>query len=191
MDTLFYLAQGAGAVALILTIIGIQFGNRDKIILFYFIADAFLVIEFFLLNSISGAIMNLISTIRCFIYYVYDKNKIKTPMATMILFEISTIITGIIFWQNIWSLLIIIANLTYNYGTWQKNVLTLKITALIQSICWIVYDFIFKAYVSMAQEGITIVATIIAITIIIRYILHKKRTENKNFCKDYKSLTNS
>ena len=181
MDIYFILAQCAGAVALILTIIGIQFGKKDKIILFYFFADVFLVIEFFLLGSIAGALMNLVSTLRCFIYYTYDKHKLKTPFATMIMFEIATIATGVIFWQNIWSLIIIIANLTYNYGTWQENVLILKITAFIQSSCWIIYDLISKAYVSMLQECFLVIATLIAIIVILHHILiEKKQNKIKN-----------
>ncbi len=187
MDLNFILAQCFGAVALILTIIGIQFTKKDKIILFYFFADVFLVIEFFLLGSIAGALMNLISALRCFIYYTYDRHNLKTPFATMIMFEIATITTGIIFWQNIWSLIIIFANLTYNYGTWQENVLVLKITAFIQSSCWIMYDLLFKAYVSMIQECFLVVATLIAIIVILH---HMSLEKGQKICNINKKLTN-
>ena len=61
-------AQLFGIFGLIFLIVSIQ-NNRKKVILFFQIfANVFYGIQYFLLNSLSAGLMNLISLIRCIVF---------------------------------------------------------------------------------------------------------------------------
>ena len=79
--------------------------------------------------------------------------------------------SGIISWQNIWSILPIIATATYTYGLWQDNIFKIKCISLIIGVELLIYDIIVGAYVGCIQGVIQIISALIAIN---RY---KKRKE--------------
>lgn len=134
------------------------------------ISNLIISIQFFLLNAITGGIISIINVIRCIVFYLLKKENIKPSILVLLIFEVIVIISGIISWQNIWSILPIIATLTYTYGIWQDDVLKIKYISVIIGTEWSIYDIIVKAYVGFVQGIIQVISSIIAI---IRY---KKRS---------------
>ena len=88
------------------------------------------------------------------------------------IFEIVSIITGCISWQNIWSLIPIIVTLIYTYGLWQDNITIIRITTGIAGFGWGIYDVIVKAYIGVIQETIAIIASM--------FTLYRNREGSKN-----------
>lgn len=167
---IFILAQLCGIIALILTVISVQFKTKEKIVMCSVFANIVVAIQFFLLNAITGAIISIINTVRCLIFYYYKKKDMKPSLVVLVLFEIVAIVSGIISWQNIWSLIPIIVTVVYTYGLWQDNVIVIRITTGIAGLGWSIYDIIVRAYVGAIQEISQFISAIISLI----------RNKNKN-----------
>lgn len=163
-DLTFIIAQSLGILAVVFNIITVHFNSKEKILICMTISNLIISIQFFLLNAITGGIISIINVIRCIVFYLLKKENKKTSMLVLIIFEIIVIISGIISWQNIWSILPIIATLTYTYGIWQDDVLKIKYISAIIGTEWSIYDIIVKAYVGFVQGIIQVISSIIAIT---------------------------
>ena len=118
---LFILAQICGVIALILTVVSVQFKTKEKIVMCFVFANLVVTIQFFLLNAITGAVISIINTIRCIIFYYYKKKDKKPSLIILLIFEIVAIVSGMMSWQNMWSVIPIIVTLIYTYGLWQDT----------------------------------------------------------------------
>ncbi len=160
---LFILAQICGIIALILTVIAVQFKTKEKIVMCSVFANIVVAIQFFLLNAITGAVVSIINAIRCIIFYYYKKKDMKPSIIILLIFEIIAVISGIMSWQNIWSIIPIIVTIVYTYGLWQDNVKVIRIATGIAGLGWAIYDVIVMAYVGAIQEASQLVSAIIAL----------------------------
>ena len=160
---LFILAQICGIIALILTVIAVQFKTKEKIVMCSVFANIVVAIQFFLLNAITGAVVSIINTIRCIIFYYYKKKDMKPSIIILLIFEIIAVVSGIMSWQNIWSIIPIIVTVIYTYGLWQDNIKVIRITTGLAGLGWAIYDIIVMAYVGALQETSQLVSAIIAL----------------------------
>ncbi len=160
---MFILAQICGIIALILTVISVQFKTKEKIVMCSIFANFVVTIQYFLLNALTGAVISIINTIRCIIFYYYKKKDKKPSLLVLLIFEIIAIVSGIISWQNIWSIIPIIITVIYTYGLWQDNVTIIRITTGIAGFGWTIYNIIVKAYVGAIQEVSQLISAIISL----------------------------
>ena len=162
-DLTFILAQILGILAVVFNIVVVHFNSKEKILIYMAISNLVVAIQFFLLNAITGGIVSLINVIRCIVFYIYKKENKKPSLFVLIIFELIVVISGIFSWQNIWSILPIIATATYTYGIWQDDVLKIKYISAITGGEWALYDIIVRAYVGVIQGIIQVISSIIAI----------------------------
>ena len=148
----FIIAQICGLIAFVIVVLSVHFKSKESIVMCVILANLIMSVEYFLLNAITGAVVAILCTVRCIVFYVYKKKNLKPSLITLIIFEIVTIVTGIISWQNIWSLLPIFAALIYTYGLWQDNVTVIRITTGIVGLNWTIYDLVVKAFVGAIQD---------------------------------------
>ncbi len=160
---LFILAQICGLIALVLTVVSVQFKTKEKIVMCFVFANLVVTIQFFLLNAITGAIISIINTIRCIVFYYYKKKDKKPSLMILLIFEIVAVISGIISWQNIWSIIPIIVTVIYTYGLWQDDVKVIRITTAVVGLGWAIYNGIVMAYVGAIQEFSQFVSATIAL----------------------------
>lgn len=116
-----------------------------------------------MLNAITAAVVYIISTIRCIVFYYFEKNNLKPSILVLTIFEFAAVITGLLSWQNIWSIIPIIVTVIFTYGLWQNNIKVTKITAAITGFGWFFYNFIVKAYIGMLLDGGLGISSIIAL----------------------------
>ncbi len=176
-STKFFMAQLFGLLALIFNIITVHFKTKEKILICSILSNLVVTIEFFLLNAITGAIVSIINLFRCIIFYFYKKKNKKPSLLILILFEIIVIISGAISYQNIWSLIPIIATVSYTYGLWQDDVKRIKYISAIIALEWSIYNIIVMAYVGSIQGVVQFISSIIAI---IRYNHKYNRRSNES-----------
>lgn len=160
---LFILAQICEIIALIITVIAVQFKTKEQIVMCSILANIVVSIQFLLLNAITGAVVSVINTIRCIIFYYYKKKDRKPSLIVLLIFEIVAVVSGIISWQNLWSVIPIIVTVIYTYGLWQDNVKVIRITTAVAGFGWAVYDIIVMAYVGAIQETSQLISAIIAL----------------------------
>lgn len=173
---LFILAQICGVIALILTVISVQFKTKEKIVMCSVLANIVVAIQYFLLGALTGAVISVINTIRCLVFYFFKKKNMKPSVIVLIIFEILAIISGSISWQNMWSLIPITVTVIYTYGLWQDNIKVIRITTGIVGFGWAVYDIVVRAYVGALQETSQLISAIIA--------LYRNKENKKELAKD-------
>ena len=127
------------------------------------LANIVVAIQYFLLNALTGAIISILNTIRCIIFYVYKKKDLKPSLVVLLIFEIVAVISGTLSWQNIWSIIPIIVTVIYTYGLWQDNIKIIRITTGVVGFGWAVYDLIVKAFVGAIQETSQLISAIISL----------------------------
>ena len=160
---MFILAQILGGIVLILTVISVQQKTKEKILIFQIIANIVISIQYFLLDALTGGVVSIINIIRCCIFYIYKKKNMKPSVTFLAIFILIAIVSGIWTWQNIFSVIPIIAAIVFTYGLWQDNVKITKICTAITSGNWGIYNLIVKAYVGALQSLAEFTSSIIAI----------------------------
>lgn len=160
---IFILAQICGVIALILTVISVQFKTKEKIVMCMIFANLVVAVQYFLLNAITGGVISILNTIRCIVFYYYKKKDKKPSLVILLVFEVISIISGITSWQNIWSLIPVLVTIIYTYGLWQDNVNIIRITTGVAGFGWAIYNIIVMAYVGAIQEIAQLVSSIISL----------------------------
>ena len=159
----FIIAQICGGIALILTVISVQFKSKEKIVMCFILANIAVTIQYFLLNALTGAVISILNTIRCVVFYIYKKKDLKPSLLVLLIFEIVAIISGILSWQNEWSIIPIIVTVIYTYGLWQDNVTVIRLTTAIVGFGWGIYNIIVRAFVGAIQEFSQTISAIISL----------------------------
>lgn len=159
----FYIAQICGLVILICNIISVQFKTKDKVLICFVLANLFGIAQYFLLGAITAAIVYITSTIRCVVFYFYDKRKLKPSLLILLLFEVLAIISGILSWQDVWSIIPIIVTVIFTYGLWQENVKITRMTSAVTGFGWVFYNFLVRAYVGALLDGALGISSIVAL----------------------------
>ncbi len=158
-----FLAQIIGSFAVSFFIFSIQFKKRKDILKIQFIANILYAIQYFVLNVFIAGYMNIISGIRCLIFYQYDKKKKKIPSFLLYIFIALIILIGIINYNNFLSLIPIIITLFYIISSYYKDTKVIRYVFLICSIIWLFYNFKVEAYVSLIGNVFEFTSGIIAI----------------------------
>jgi len=170
----FYLAQICGVLIMICNAVSVQFKTKDKVLICFVIANLFGIAQYFLLDAITAAVVYIISTIRCIVFYYYEKKDLKPALAILLVFEIIAIISGISSWQNVWSIIPIIVTVVFTYGLWQNNLKVTRISSAITGFGWVFYNIIVRAYVGAIFDGVLGISSIISL------IKNKKAVANKD-----------
>lgn len=163
---MFIVAQIIGGIVLILTVISIQFKTKEKILMCQIIANVLISIQYFLLDALTGGVVSVINVIRCIIFYVYKKKNMKPSIVFLGIFVIVAVVSGILTWQSVFSIIPIIAAIVFTYGLWQDNIKITRICTAITAGNWSIYNIIVKAYAGAIQS---VAECISAITAIIRH----------------------
>lgn len=159
---MFILAQIIGGIVLILTVISVQFKTKEKILMCQIIANVLVSIQYFLLDALTGGVVAIINVIRCIIFYFYKKKNMKPSIVFLGVFIIVAVVSGILTWQSIYSIIPIIAAIVFTYGLWQDNIKITRICTAITAGNWSIYNIIVKAYAGAIQSVAECISAIIA-----------------------------
>ncbi len=159
----FYFAQLCGLAILICNVISVQFKTKDKVLICFVVANLFGIVQYFLLGAITAAIVYIISTIRCIVFYYYDKKKLKPSLLVLLIFEVIAIISGILSWQDAWSIIPVLVTVVFTYGLWQENITITRITSAFTGFGWVMYNIVVRAYVGALLDGALGVSSIVAL----------------------------
>lgn len=154
-------AQIIGFLGLALSIVAFQFKKHQNIVLLKLSSELTFSIQYMLLGAWTGAVLDLISVIRNFLFYKFVKKNISTT-PVIVIFGIFVVITGFVTYDGVMSLLPIGSKLltTVSYG--MKNEKWLRLITLPSCILWIIYNLSVGSYAGAATDGITLVSLLIA-----------------------------
>lgn len=175
IDWFQIIIQGIGFLGILAAVIAFQAKTHRNIILFRNANTLLFALQYFLLGAYSGAAMNMLSLVRNEIYSWCIRRNKKTIYAQMVFCGIY-VVSGILTWAGIESLIIIISKFfsTYAYGV--KDTKWLRILTLISVSCMLVYNIYARSLAGVACEILTIISLVIAL--IRFYVLPRKETKH-------------
>jgi len=115
--------------------------------------------HFLLLGAVTGAAMNALSALRCYVYYRVKpvKRNLWVPWLFMGLLCTATIFT----WQGAVSLLPLAGSLCSILASWQRRPKAIRRLSLGSSPPWFVYNFISGSYPGMVVEVLLVMSNLI------------------------------
>lgn len=176
----FCIAQICGIIVLLSMLIGVHFKTKEKILLSSVLANIAAIFQYFLLSAMIGVLTSILNTVRCLVFYQYKKKDLQPSLLVLLIFEIITIVMGVLTWQDVFSVLPIIGTVIYTYGLWQDNVTIIRITSAVVGVSWLAYDVMVGAIVDFVQKSSQTISSIIAL------IRNKKISKTRKSCRNWK-----
>lgn len=135
--------------------------KEPKMILTYQVTSNFAyTVHYFLLGALSGAFCSLIGIVRNAVLIKFNNKKFIIPI-----FSILYLIVTILFYEGIYSVLPMIANIIYLISITQKNKKTILIGAIISSAFWVIYAIFVNSYASIITESILMISNFIQLIV--------------------------
>lgn len=162
MDIWDLVIQFIGFLALAASLISFQFKKHGRILLFRTASELIFALQYILLGAWTAAIMDGISVVRNLLYTtLVKKNRSTAPV--IVAFSIFVVITGLVAYDGIISLLPIISKLltTVSYG--MKKEKWLRLITLPSCIFWIIYNVFVGSLAGILADSMTLVSLLIAI----------------------------
>ena len=147
-----------GIIALVCWSLSIQGKSKKSILKLQTIANGFYCIQYILLGAVSAGCMNLVSVIRCIVFYKYEEKHIKAPKLVLLVFIAILAIIALFTYDGIFSMIPIAITMGYAYSMWQTNLNIVRIIYIAAAIVWIYYNYSVGAYASLIGNIIEIIS---------------------------------
>ena len=164
-------AQLLGILGFILSIISFQQNTQKKIVLFQFLANVSFCVHFYMIGAYTGSILNGIGIVRSFIYYHKDKKWAASDW-WIVLFSLVFVITGILTWEGILSLLPTTGMILTSISFGIKNPKLVRRVAFPSSPLWLIYNLFKGSYGGVLTECFTMCSIFVAM---LRFDRNKKQ----------------
>ena len=147
---MYIASQIVAFIALILDLISRVLKNKKHILWFMAIACILYTSSYALLQSPLPMIADFIATIKNYI----DKEEKKYSWYLVAIIVINTIfiIIAILLWNNILDIILIVSILVLSVGLSFKNVNIARITLIVHSCLWMIYNLSLCAYVNFVCD---------------------------------------
>lgn len=151
-----------GILGLILSIIPFQFKKHKHIVLIKMCSELSFAVQYMLLGAWTGALLDLVSGLRNFLFYKFVEKK-RSTLPVILAFSALVIALGIGSWAGPISLLPVLAKVitTVSYG--MKNERLLRYITIPSCFLWITYNALAGSAEGIICDSITLVSIIIAI----------------------------
>jgi hypothetical protein len=132
-------------------------------------------IQLFMLGALTGAVLDVVSFIRTFIFSKREKKKWAQSPFWLIFFVCVMITTGILTWDTYVSIFAIMGTLLSTFALWMKNPKYIRIISLFVGPCWITYNAIIGSVPGILNEVVAMTSIIVGL---ILYDIRKKPVVN-------------
>lgn len=166
----FVLIQIIGAIAYALLTVSYYKKEKTKILYMQILAYIMFSIHYYLLSGVTGAICNVIGLFGLIAIYLFEKYKWKYKNVISIMFIVLLLVVNILTFQNIYSIFPLIASVIVIISFLMNNEEYIRGVGVISAVCWLVYAIVYKSYISIVFEVVTLVGVLIA------FIKNKKKT---------------
>ena len=172
----FIIAQVLGFIAMAVQISSFQFKKHKVIMTMQVISGCFWCLHYLTLGVYTGLVINIIHTIRNYVYGLREKKNLNSKIIPAI-FLVFTVDSSIYTWENWWSLLAMTASMFSTVANWQKNTNKLKLLSLPREVLWITYDIANKSIAGACSDAFAMASIFISF---IRIHFENKKGENAN-----------
>lgn len=139
--------------------------ERKNIILYQTLACFFFSFHYYLINALTASILNFVGIARGVVFY--NKNKFdKKYIMYLILFIALYLTSGILTYENIFSILPVLAYILYIISVFNEKEIIMKLINFIVSTIWLIYDIAYKSYAGMINDTFMLITILFGIIII-------------------------
>ena len=159
-----FIAQALGILALVIMVLSYQQKTRRGLLCFQMASNACFVANYLMLGGYTFAVMSLINIARSFVFFREDhgdawaKNRLW-----LYVFLAVPVISGILSWENILSLLVIAATVILTVALYSKNGKTMRRLFLLPPVLYIFYNVSHGHFGGIGSDVFCMISAIIAI----------------------------
>lgn len=157
------IGQIVGFVAMGIIVISYQQKTHKNILVFQMVSGLLFTAHYVLIGAYTGAIMNLVGAFRSLVYSNRGSKKWATPLIWPILFSVAFLISGILTWENSFSVFPLIAMITSSVVLWIEKPKVNRMLSLPTSTCWLIYNIKTQSIPGIATEIFVLASIIIGI----------------------------
>ncbi len=157
----YIISQVLAALAVIITFWGYIKNDKGNFLKYVLISNILYCIHYFFLDDLSFVIAIVMGSFRNIVFLKYVNSKRLIPMYILLLFEILTVLSGLLAYSGLLSLIPIFQVCLYTYGVWQPNLRSMYFICILVMIIGVFYNFLIGAYVAIIGNVIEIIAAII------------------------------
>jgi hypothetical protein len=126
------------------------------------------------LKAFTGMIVNAVGIIRAVWFYINNQKNKNNSIFSLILISSLFLISTILTWDGVASVLPLFSAIAFTYSIWCNNVLVYKWIAIPVSVSWIIYNIIVGSILGYIMEGMLLIIEIIGLI-----LFYKKNKVNK------------
>ena len=160
MSLMAFIIQGIGGIGIVASIISFQCKKHKSILLFRTLNEFFFAIQYFLLGAYTGMAMNLVGCVRNTIFSRQVEKEKKTTVA-MVIFSILFVGFGVVTWQGLKSILIIVAKVLSTMAYGNKNTRVVRGILFITCTSWLIYNACVFSIAGVLCEAFTLGSLIV------------------------------
>lgn len=158
-----YAAFITGVVAVILYLLGYLQKKRKTIILFNATSRFFYIIQYILLSAFEGAVLDIAGIISSVLAQKKDTPFIKKHIkAFIIVINLLIVLSGLLIYKNIFSLLPVLGVLFHTIAFWINDEKIIRRVSLLGCPFWLAYNIINGAYGSCIGDVLSIMSLLTA-----------------------------
>lgn len=162
--------QIIGFIAMAIIVASYQQKSHKKILTFQMVSGLLFTVHYLLLGAYTGAVMNLLGAFRSLVYSNRSK-KWASSVVWPIGFSIAFLVSGILTWDNVFSVFPLIGMLMSSVVLWIEQPKINRILSIPTSSCWLIYNIKTVSYPGIITEIFVLSSIIIGI---IRLDIKKK-----------------
>ena len=162
MKILYIISQIVGFSAFIISLIAYHRKEKKKIFKTMMIANILDIIHYFLLGAYSGCVTKVMALIRNEIIIVKEKRKKLNNIIVLIIIVFVYVIAGVLTYENIYSILPILAAVIYMFFVWNGDELKVKKVAFYCYFLWLAYNMCVFSVAGIVSNSVAIISTFIA-----------------------------
>ena len=155
-------AQIVGAFGILFSLLSFQFAKRKYILLSQMTASLLFSLQLFMVGAITGGCLDMISFARSLIF-LNNQKKWASSRLWVVGFIVVMIATGILTWENPWSILPIIGSVLSTVALWMKDGKHIRMISLLVGPCWLVYNIVNGAYTGAFNELLAMTSIVIGL----------------------------
>lgn len=160
-----------GLLAIAVFNISYQFKKRSQILTCSIVARLLFATQYVFLGSLQGVVMDLVATTVSLVAGKRDQRFIKKHMILVVVItNIVVVATGLVLYENIFSIFSILGVIFETSAFWLKNEKQIRLFSLLGAPCWLTFNFANKAYTGVVGNVITLISIGVAL---VRYDLRK------------------
>lgn len=171
MEASYIISQILVIIAYIICGFGFLQKKRIHILIYSSIFNVLMLFQYLILNASMGVIANSINIIRNIIFIYNIKKSKSNSKFILFIFICSTISLTAFFYQTPLDIFPCFIALLGTFSYWISNTKFLRIANIFCSICYIIYAFPIKSYITIIAE------TYLIITTLIGYIRYEKKNK--------------